>query len=272
MSKLFSVLSWNVKHFKLKNKDVKGILDHIEKFNPDVMAIYEVTGKHVYSHMMERFPNHSFFITEGRQSQEILVGTRNKLQAFTTQRTEFNRKNTYLRPGTLTTFKIGDENYSLLFLHTKSHTIPVGFGIRDDQFKNAFDLKKKLDKTAKGNNKAKFIITGDLNTMGLDYPFKKDIDAETELKKMARNAKNREMKFLKKDFDHTWTNGKKMFGNLDHVLASDHILFNKVGINAEVKVSGWREYHDSENISKERFTHFVKKISDHNSLYFEIKK
>lgn len=53
------------------------------------MAIYEVTGKDVYSHMMKKFPKHSFYITEGPQSQEILVGTRNTLHAFTTQRTEF---------------------------------------------------------------------------------------------------------------------------------------------------------------------------------------
>lgn len=269
MAKLFSVLSWNVKHFKLKNKDVDGILGHIDKFDPDVMAIYEVTGKDVYAHVMRHFPNHSFFITEGRQSQEILVGTRNRLHAFTTQRTEFNRTNTYLRPGTLTTFQINNSDYSLLFLHTKSYTVPVGFGIRDDQFSNAFDLKKKLDKASGGTNKAKFIITGDLNTMGLDYPFKKDIEPEVELKKMAKSAKNRGMRFLDKDFDYTWTNGKKSYGNLDHVLASEDISFNKTTNNSEVKVSGWREFYDSQD--KTGLTHFVKKISDHNALYFEVK-
>ena len=273
MAKLFSVLSWNVKHFKIKNKDTKGILRHIKQYNPDILAIYEVTGKNVYDYMMDNFPNHSFFITEGRQSQEILVGTHKNLHAFTTQRTEFNRTNTYLRPGTLTTFRFNGDDYSLLFLHTKSHTVPVGFGIRDDQFKNAFDLKKKLDKAAGGHGKAKFIILGDLNTMGMDYLFQKDIDAEFELKKLERHANNREMKLLKKDFNYTWTNGRKMFGDLDQVLASKQIKFNPMKKH-EVKVTGWKEYLNSElkPKSKSKFNNFVKKISDHNALYFEVRK
>jgi len=269
---MFSVLSWNVKHFKLKKKDVEKILAHIDKFDPDILAIYEVTGKNVFSHMMEHFPNHSFHITEGRQSQEILVGTRNNLQAFTTQRTEFNRTNTYLRPGTLSTFRINGKDYSLLFLHTKSHTVPVGFGTRDDQFKNAFDLKKALDKEAGGIGKSNFIILGDLNTMGMDYLFDKDIEAEIELKKLAKNAKTREMRILEKDFDKTWTNGRSMFGNLDHVIASEQLKFERVD-NAEVNVSGWKELVNLEHPTESgnAFKHFVKKVSDHNSLYFEVK-
>lgn len=271
MAKLFSVLSWNVKHFKLKTKDTKSILKHINKFKPDIFAIYEVTGKHVYDFMMDNFPDHSFHITEGKQSQEILIGTHNNLHAFTTQRTEFNRTNTYLRPGTLTTVKINSKNYSLLFLHTKSYQTPVGFGTRDDQLKKALDLKKILDKKAGGKNRANFIILGDLNTMGMDYLFDKDIQVEYELKKLAKNAANRGMRILDKNYDYTWTNGKKMFGNLDHVLASNHINFNEFSKNCEVNVSGWREFLDSSQPSNFQFTNFVKKTSDHNALYFEVK-
>jgi len=272
MTKLFSVLSWNVKHFKLKKKDTESILKHINKFNPDIFAIYEVTGKHVYDFMMDNFPDYNFHITEGRQSQEILVGAYNKLHTFTTQRSEFNRTNTYLRPGTLTTVQINNQEYSLLFLHTKSHTTPVGFGTRDDQFKKALDLKKKLDKKAGGTNKAKFIILGDLNTMGMDYLFDKDVQAEYELKKLAKHAANRGMKILEKNYNYTWTNGRKMFGNLDHVIASDHIDFTPFSNNSDVKVSGWRELLDNPNHENSSFTNFVKKVSDHNALYFEIIK
>ena len=268
MTKLFSVLSWNVKHFKLQKKDVEVILNQIKKFDPDVMAIYEVTGKDVYSYMMKYFPEHSFFITEGPQSQEILVGTRNTLHAFTTQRTEFKRSNTYLRPGTLTSFQISGVEYTMLFLHTKSMTAPVGFGIRDDQFKNAFNLKKKLDSKAGGRDKSNFIIVGDLNTMGMVYPFKKSIQFDVELQKMAKNADSRGMRFLKKDYDFTWTNGNTMLGNLDHVIASNQIKFNKFSSDFEVIVSGWKELLSKEN--KKQFRYFVTKVSDHNSLYFEI--
>ena len=272
MSKLFSVLSWNVKHFKLKKRDTKSILKHIRKFNPDIFAIYEVTGKKVYDFLMDNFPNHSFHITEGKQSQEILVGTHKNLHAFTTQRTEFNRTNTYLRPGTLTTLKIKNKDYSLLFLHTKSHQTPIGFGTRDDQLKKALDLKKKLDKKAGGKNKANFIILGDLNTMGMDYLFDKDIQVEYELRKLAKHADNRGMRILEKNYDRTWTNGKNNFGNLDHVIANNNLNFTMYSGNSEVKVSGWREFFDNQVPRNSKFTNFVKKVSDHNALYFEVKE
>jgi len=273
MVKLFSVLSWNVKHFKLKKKDTKSILKHINKFKPDIFAIYEVTGKHVYDFMMDNFSNYDFHITEGRQSQEILVGTNKKLHTFTSQRTEFNRTNTYLRPGTLTTVKINNNDYSLLFLHTKSYTTPVGFGTRDDQFKKALDLKKSLDKKAGGHGKANFVIMGDLNTMGMDYLFGKDVQAKYELKKLAKHADNRGMQFLQKNYDYTWTNGRKMFGNLDHVLASNHLKFTSFSNDSQVKVSGWKEFLNHPDEPKNsKFTNFVKKISDHNALYFEVQK
>ncbi|GKS67812.1 hypothetical protein YTPLAS73_13590 [Nitrosarchaeum sp.] len=266
------MLSWNVEHFKLEKRDVPKIISHINKFDPDVLAIYEVTGKDVYDHMMKHFPNHSFFITEGPQSQEILVGTRNTLHAFTTQRTEFKSSNTYLRPGTFSTFQVDGIEYSLLFLHTKSMTAPVGFGIRDDQFQHAFDLKKKLDTKAGGKNLANFVIMGDLNTMGMTYPFKKSIGYDVELQKLGKNANLRGMHFLKKDFEFTWTNGKSMMGNLDHVIASNQIKFKKFDSDSEVNVSGWREtYEDPDkNLKNKEFKHFVSKVSDHNSLYFEI--
>jgi hypothetical protein len=40
------------------------------------------------------------------------------------------------------------ENYTILFLHTKSSNTPKGLGLRDDQFQRALDFKKTLDKKA----------------------------------------------------------------------------------------------------------------------------
>ena len=54
-NKQFSVLSWNVEHFgRGKNKDQKEarvtrVADKIKSLDPDVMAIYEVEGKELFS-------------------------------------------------------------------------------------------------------------------------------------------------------------------------------------------------------------------------------
>ena len=41
----------------------------------------------------------------------------------------------------------------------------------------AVKLRKKLDKASPGK-RANYIFMGDLNTMGLGYPYDKDIDAD----------------------------------------------------------------------------------------------
>lgn len=285
LAKKFSVLSWNVKNFTTKNNNVKKIVEHIKNQDPpegpDVMAIYEVKGKDVFATMMKEFPNHMFFITEGIQVQEILVGIKNKFTAFITQRTEFKSKISTLRPGTLVTLHIDDKNYSLLFLHTKSFPDPVGFGLRDDQLKQAFELKKKLDSIAGGKGEANMIITGDLNTMGLDYRAKgNDILFGDEIDNLAKNANNRVMKILSKDNDETWakiqTKNKKKFvnfGQLDHVIASKQLQFNKINEgDSDVRVSGWKEHLTKPDKTNPNpaLQKFLDEISDHNSLYFEV--
>ena len=284
--KKFSVLSWNVKNFTTNNNNLDKITKHIKNQDgpagPDIIAIYEVRGKDVFNVMTEKFPEHMFFITEGYQSQEILVGIKNKFTAFVTQRTEFKSKISTLRPGILVTLKIQNENYSILFLHTKSFPDPKGFGLRDEQLAHAFSLKAALDGFAGGKGKAKMIITGDLNTMGLDYRAKKnDIVFSDEIDHMQKNAKNRVMKILSKDNSETWAKIKKknsketvMFGHLDHVIASEQIEFNKVGKNNEdVSVTGWAEHLSTQDKTKpnQNLRKFLDEISDHNSLYFEVK-
>jgi len=256
----FSVLSWNVKHFKLKSKDVKGIISHIKRFDPDVIGIYEIKGKDVHKHLEKNFPHYGFHITEGKHSQKILVGVRGSLTSMITQRTEFKTGNDFLRPGLLLKLTKDNENYSLLFLHTKSFPLPIGLGTRDSQFSHAFRLKRTLDKDAK-NKKSKFIILGDLNTMGMRYPFDRNIVSKIELKKLERDAKKVDMKLLNKTYENTWTNGKKV-GNLDHVVASTSIKFTKWS-NSEVRISGW---NNLEGLSRQHF--IKKKIIIHSILRY----
>ena len=122
-------------------------------------------------------------------------------------------------------------------MHTKSFPDPIGFGLRDDQLKQAFELKKKIDSLSGGKGKGNMIITGDLNTMGLDYRARNnDILFKDEINYLKKNASNRVMKIIEKDNEETWakirTRNKKQtvyFGQLDHVIASNQIRFNKVG-------------------------------------------
>ena len=68
------ILSWNIEHFKMgKTAEVAQI---IQGHQPDVFALYEVEAAPIYQFMVDNFPNHSVFITEGQQSQEILVACR----------------------------------------------------------------------------------------------------------------------------------------------------------------------------------------------------
>jgi len=77
VSKAFSVASWNVEHFKSKrgespeNERVKRVISYLKNQDPDILGIYEVTGKDVYVEVVNRFPKYTFEITEGKETQEI---------------------------------------------------------------------------------------------------------------------------------------------------------------------------------------------------------
>ena len=230
MAKAFTVASWNVEHFKNNPDRVKTVIGFLEDQSPDVFSLYEVESSDVYTALVEKMPNYSFHITEGPQTQEILVGARRTLTTFFTQKVEFKSGNTFLRPGALLTVRVGTVDYQLLFLHTKSSTKPIGLGLRDDMFDRAFNFKKVLDKANKaggGNGKANFMFLGDLNTMGMEYPFKREILVDFELQKLDKGAKKTKMRRLTKNKPFTWWNGlggKLPPSNLDHVIAVDHLF------------------------------------------------
>ena len=269
MAKLFSLASWNVEHFKGEPQRVGRVVAFLKEQNPDVLGLYEVEGKVVFSQMVDNFPGYQFHITEGPQTQEILVGVRNGLTAFFTQRVEFKSGNPSLRPGALLTLHFGNDNYSLLFLHTKSSGTPVGLGLRDDMFNRAFKLKKTLDKVAGGKGKANFMFMGDLNTMGMTYPFDKSIDADIELRKLENEASKVKMRRLGKS-SKTWWNGPKSSypkSDLDQVVASEHMRFRQFAGGVDVDVRGWPKLSTPAEQGD-----WIKKHSDHGLLYLVVEK
>lgn len=269
MAKAFSLASWNVEHFKDDETRINRVVDFLKQQNPDVLALYEVEGKTIFQTLTQKMPAYSFHITEGPQTQEILVGVRGGLSAFFTQKVEFKAGNPGLRPGALLTVKISGKNHTLLFLHTKSLNSPVGLGLRDDMFSRAFDFKRKvLDKAAGGAGKANFMFLGDLNTMGMKYPFNKSIDATVELQKLDKGAQKVKMRRLTKNKPNTWWNGPGTSlppSNLDHVVASDQLQFKSFA-GADVDVRGWPALPTGQQGD------WIKRFSDHGLLYMEVQK
>lgn len=274
MAKAFSVASWNVEHFGASNKDktpkkdIKPIIDFLAQQKPDVLAIYEVRSSIVFRPLMEAMPNYHFHVTEGPQMQEILIGVKRNITAMVTQKIEFKSGQSTLRPGVLCTLLIDGEYYPLLFLHLKSMPDPKGFGLRDDMIKRAGDFRKVLDKADK-NGKANYIFLGDLNTMGLDYPFNgNDISADEEIKELKRRLKFRDMRILEKNAPHTFRKPRpsKLISDLDHVAAAKHLQFKTIN-GAEVDVRGWPELDT--DAKKDAWN---KKYSDHGLLFFEVQK
>jgi exonuclease III len=259
-----SIASWNVETFNLDTTLKDKVVEHVKSQNPDIFAILEVVGADVWRYMFKEFPKHSFYITEGKQNQEILVGVHKDLRCFLTQRDEFKSGRTTLRPGPFLTVQVDDEYYTILFLHVKSISDPVGFGLRDDMIEHAFNLKKSLDKVPEAKGNAKFLFMGDLNTMGMNLTYLKDVKESEEIDRLEKRANRRGMTLLQKDYNQTWTkNG--LYSDLDHVVASNSIKFKTWNGN-NVKVLGWNQYTQG----SAKFDEFVNRISDHCSIYCEI--
>lgn len=277
------ILSWNIEHFNGtggidKNNKVErlnrvnNVANYLKDEAPDIFALSEVEGIIVFEKMTQILPNYVFSLTEGKQSQEILIGVKHGITAFFTQRNEFKRNNPFLRPAALLTVKKGDVIIPILFSHLKSMPSPEGFGLRDAMFEKIFGLKKALDKVARENGKdaANFIVLGDMNTMGLDYEGKNnDIDSSREIDVVARRFKRRGMVHLKKDHPNTFNNGSDSIypkSDLDHVFASKHLKFNTVSSNALVEVGGWAKYSN-----KSEQDDWINKFSDHAPITITLK-
>jgi exonuclease III len=274
VAKLFSVVSWNVEHFRDDPQRIADVLALLRRQRPDVFALYEVEGSAVFEPLMATMPGYAFQITEGPQTQEILVGVRRSFSAFITQRIEFRSGTTAMRPGQLVTLRTGGVNTMLLFLHLASGNDPRGMGLRDDMLERAFDFRATLDKAAGGRGQARYIFLGDLNTMGLSYPFGHDIDATAELQKWDRVAARASvgMRRLVKTHDASWSNGSGSSlppSNLDHAYASNNLAFRTFtradGGVAELALRGWV---DEPTDAKKNA--WIQRYSDHALMYLEV--
>jgi exonuclease III len=274
MAKAFSVASWNVEHFgvpassqdKTPKKPIAPIIDFLAAQNADVVAIYEVRSSVVYRPLMAAMPDYHFHVTEGPQMQEIMVGVKHNFTAMVTQKLQFQSGQSTLRPGVLCTLLIDGAYYPMLFLHLKSMTDAKGFGLRDDMLTRAKDFRKTLNEMA-DDGRANYIFMGDLNTMGLDYPYTAhDISAEKEISELKRRVKYRDMRVLDKNAPFTFRKARpsELRGNLDHVVAAEHLQFKDFG-GAPVDVRGWPAL--ANDLEKDNWN---QTYSDHGLLYFEV--
>jgi exonuclease III len=270
MAKAFSVLSWNVEHFKKDPARIHDVVKLIADTKPDVFALYEVEGSEVFGELSAKMPAYQFHITEGPQVQEILVGVKGGISAFFTQKLEFRAGTTSMRPGALLTLTVAGKNYPILFLHLASGPDPRGWGLRDDMLERALDFRKTLQKATPDGSPVNYLFLGDLNTMGLQYFLKKyNIAASVELEKMDKLAKKAGMRRLTKNAPTTWSNGSKSSipdSDLDHVVAADHLRL-KLFTGADVDVRGWAK--ETTSATKDAW---IKRFSDHCPLYFEVQK
>lgn len=273
MAKLFSIASWNVEHFKGEGADaprVERVIEFLAQQKPDLFALYEVEGKQVFDVLTAKMPNYFFQITEGLQTQEILVGVRKTLNPLPliSQRTEFRSGTTHMRPGQLVSLKVNDQKYAVLFLHLSSGVDPRGMGLRDDMVLRAIDFKTTLDKSAADGVRASYIFLGDLNSMGLEYP-RHNIPSADELAKWDKEAKKKKyaMRRLSKTHDNSWSNGSTSRipdSALDQAFASDHLTF-KAFSGADISVRGW--VNAATDAEKDQW---IKEYSDHSLLYLEV--
>ncbi len=275
MAKAFSVVSWNVQHFgatdkkkKKPKKPIKPIVDYLASQSADVVAVYEVVGSVVWDTVLQKMSGYQWHITEGPQSQEILIGVKKSITSFFTQKIEFKSGQSALRPGALLTVTKENKIYPLLFLHLKSLTEPKGFGVRDDQTEKALKLRKSLDKIAGGANKSNYLFLGDLNTMGMNLTYStKDVSAVDEITRLKKRVAKKDMQVLDKSAPDTyWPGSTSSYdpGNLDHVVAANHLKFKSFA-GKPVDVRGWPE--KTSGTQKDAWR---KKYSDHALLYFEI--
>ncbi len=269
MAKAFSVASWNVEHFKGDPRRSQRIVEFLAAQRADVVALYEVESAEVFRPLMRALPQYQFHITEGPQLQEILVGVRHGVPAFVTQKLEFKSGQSSLRPGVLVTIQVAGEFYPLLFLHLKSLRDPKGFGLRDDMIARALAFRKVLDRAAGGRGKANYIFMGDLNIMGMEYPYTPDVAPDVELRRLRGRAGRRRMRLLAKTQPHTWWNGPDSRippGDFDHVVAAKHLRFKAFG-SAQVDVRGWPQ-----EPTPAKKAEWIRRYSDHALLYFEVQR
>jgi Endonuclease/Exonuclease/phosphatase family len=272
----FTFLSWNVEHFDDDPGRTKVVADRIKAAHPagkpiDVMGILEVKNIRVRDLMLDHFPNYDFYLTDGPQVQEILIGVRRGVfvQKIFTQKREFKAGNESLRPGALISLleTTGGEWTQLLYLHTDSGTTADDFGNRFNMFSHVAKMRKALAKQASVEDR--LIALGDLNTMGLNYPKKNKIKIAGS-EEIAELAYFTNLTLATKDVPATWRDANKKIkdSDLDHVLHSPGLQLTMLGKRPNgdptaIHTGGWPKLTGADQST------FIRTISDHAILVGE---
>jgi len=146
--------------------------------------------------------------------------------------------------------------------------------LRDDMLYRAVKFRHVLDNMTGGHHTSNYIFLGDLNTVGMKYPFDLDINYEKELEKWDKRAsKYYGMRRLSKTHNITYRagSGSSLQGNLDHVYAAKHLNFkqfkNDQNQDVDIKVMGWVDFATLADQDT-----WIADYSDHSLLYFEVLK
>ena len=270
----FTVLSWNIEHFKDNTNRTKRVADRIKIHNPDIFAILETESLKTLEMMQNHFPTYNFHITDGKQTQEIMVGVRNNVfsQVAFTQKREFDNGNPFLRPGAQLTLKKGNDLYVLLFLHNDSGTDASAFGNRFEMIDRVKNMAKRINKI---DPNGKVIIAGDLNTMGMYFPSQRKNDnrvtMEEEIIGVTKLMNQYNFNWATKQHEETWLSKPGSFtSNLDHVIHSQGVQLKPLGNRTsdgnpfQVKVEGWV------GLTKTLQQKYLDDLSDHCMLFWEV--
>ncbi len=266
-------LFWNIENFKGDDPvRARKVADHILLADADIVGFSEIKDKAALrSILQEHLSSYDFSVTDGREGIELLAGCKRGVfqQALFTQRREFKADNPHLRPGSLLSVKKNSIFFNFLFLHTDSGKDDRDFSNRQEMFKKIWSMRQRLN--AIEGRATRFMVLGDLNTMGRDAGNGKPaISAEREIEDLAQDAGDEGMALLRKSHPNTWARVRNdgqisLASDLDHVLATETIRLNDQGGGVTVRVRGWV---DAANDAERR--DFVEKISDHCSVECEI--
>lgn len=261
----FSFAVWNIERFNYLPQRVRAVGKLVHSHDPDVFGILEFLAKDAARQLVrsKEFRPYDFAFTDSAQGIEILVGWKRDRfrQVLFTQRRELQVGSARLRPGGLLSVleKNTDVFVNLLFLHTDSGTDATAFSNRQKMFEKVWSMKRALEKLPEQKGRSRFIVLGDLNTMGRKY----GPSGAEEIAALRAQATNHGMRMLTKTHEVTWSGGR-MMSNLDHVLATNDLQFQQQSSatpSVEVLVDGWV------NRTGEARTNFIKNISDHCLLF-----
>lgn len=265
----FRILFWNIEKFRGDNPvRAQTVIDHIRASSPEIVGFSEIQDKvALRSILQDSLSDYDFGITDGLQQIELLAGWKRGVfeQALFTQRREFKAKNPHLRPGSLLSVKKAGKFYNVLFLHTDSGTQDKDYTNRQDMFEKIWSLKDRL--TAIEQATTRFIVLGDLNTMGKQARGNSPkISGEDEIRDLGQDASRNGMTLVGKSQPNTWAEVRpdgsiKRQSDLDHVLVSDNLQLADLDSGTKVDVRGWV---DATSDAERHIC--VEEISDHCSI------